>query len=64
MGNLPSLLFFWFINDFNHYICSTYRGLNIAQSSYTSINDEDMMLLKLFVLLYADDTIILVENEI
>ena len=28
------------------------------------MNSEDILLLTLFVLLYADDTIILVENEI
>ena len=28
------------------------------------MNSEDIVLLKLFVLLYADDTIILAENEI
>ena len=37
----------------------------IAQSCYPSlINSEDIVLLKLFVLLYADDTIIFAENEI
>ena len=47
-------------------ISTAYGGLNIAQSCYPSlINSEDnIVLLKLFVLLYADDTIILAENEI
>ena len=50
---------------FNEYVTTAYGGLNIAQSCYPSlINSEDIVLLKLFVLLYADDTIILVENEI
>ena len=44
-------------------ISTAYRGLNIVQSCYPSLNDEDIVLLKLFVLLYADDTIILAENE-
>ena len=60
---LSSLLFALFINDFNQYISTAYRGLNIVQSCYPSLNDEDIVLLKLFVLLYADDTIILAENE-
>ena len=60
---LSPLLFALFINDFNQYISTAYRGLNIVQSCYPSLNDEDIVLLKLFVLLYADDTIILAENE-
>ena len=60
---LSPLLFPLFINDVNQYISTDYRGLNIVQSCYPSLNDEDIVLLKLFVLLYADDTIILAENE-
>ena len=60
---LSPLLFALFINDFNQYISTAYRGLNIVQSCYPSLNDEDIVLLKLFVLLYADVTIILAENE-
>ena len=60
---LSPLLFVLFINDFNQYISTAYRGLNIVQSCYPSLNNEDIVLLKLFVLLYADDTIILAENE-
>ena len=60
---LSPLLFALFINDFNQYISTAYRGLNIVQSCYPSLNDEDIVLLKLFVLLYGDDIIILAENE-
>ena len=63
--NLSPVLFALLIYDFTEYVSTTYGGLNIAQSCYPSlINSEDIVLLKLFVLLYADDTIILVENEI
>ena len=63
--NLYPVLFALFINDFTEYVYTAYGGLNIAQSCYPSlINSEDIVLLKLFVLLYADDTIILAENEI
>ena len=63
--NLSPVLFALFINDFTKYVSTAYGGLNIAQSCYpTLINSEDIVLLKLFVLLYADDTIILAENEI
>ena len=53
------------INDFTKYVSTAYGGLKIAQSCYPSLmNSEDIVLLKLFVLLYAKDTIILAENEI
>ena len=61
---LSQLLFALFINDFNIYITPAYRDPNIVQSCYPSINDEDIVLLKLFVLLYADDRITLAENEL
>ena len=61
--NLSPVLFALFINDFTEYIGTSYQGLNIADTCYPSLNDEDIALLKLFVLLYADDTIILAENE-
>ena len=61
---LSPLLFALFINDFNQYISTAYRGLNIVQSCYPSLNDEDIVLLKLFVLLYAHVTIILAEKEL
>ena len=63
--NLSPVLFALFINDFTEYVSTAYGGLNIAQSCCPSLmNSEDIASLKLFVLLYADDTIILAENEI
>ena len=63
--NLSPVLFALFINDFTEYVSTAYRDLNIAQSCYPSlINSEDLVLLKLFVLLYVHDTLILAENEI
>ena len=59
--NLSPVLFALFINDFTEYVSTAYG----AQSCYPSLmNSEDIVLLKLFVLLYADDTIIFAENEI
>ena len=52
-----------FINDFKQYISSSYSGINIADTCYPSLNNDDIVLMKLFVLLYADDTIVLAENE-
>ena len=63
-GDNPSpLLFALFINDFKDYISMTYTGLNISDSCYPILNDQNIVLLQLFILLYADDTIILAENE-
>lgn len=61
--NLSPILFALFINDFKQHISSTCEGLNVAQSCYPILNTEDVVLMKLFVLLYADDTILLAENE-
>ena len=63
--NLSTGLLAMFINDFTKYVSTAYGGLNIAQSCYPSVmNIEDIVLLKLFVLLYTDNRIILAENEI
>ena len=63
--NLSPVPFALFITYFTEYVSTAYGGLNLAQSCYPSlINYEVIVLLKLFVILYADDTIILAENEI
>ena len=55
--NLSPFLFVLFINDFTNYDSTAYGGLNIAQSCYLSLmNSNDIVLLKIFVLLYADDS--------
>ena len=61
--NLSPLLFALFINDFSHYVGRSYKGLCVSKSCYPSLENEDALFLKLFVLLYADDTIILAKNE-
>ena len=40
-----------------------YHGINIADICYPSLKSENLVFLKLFVLLYADDTVILSKNE-
>ena len=63
--NISPVLFVLFINDFTKYVGTAYGGLNIAQSCYPSLmNSEYIVLLKLLVLLYADDKIVLAENGI
>ena len=61
--NLSLLLFALFINNFSHYVGLSYKGLCVSKSCYPSLESEDALFLKLFVLLYAADTIILAENE-
>ena len=64
--NLSPLLFSLFINDFESFLNDKYNGLKGLNDFYTAtfINDEIETFLKLYVLLYADDTIILAENPI
>ena len=61
--NLSPLLFAMFINDFSHYISQSYKGLNISRTCYHSLSNEDLEFFKLSVMLYADDTVILAEND-
>ena len=61
--NLSPLLFALFINNFLLYVGMPYNGCCVTKSCYPSLECEDALFLKLFVLLYADDTIILAENE-
>ena len=55
--NLSPLLFALFINDFSKYIDGKYRGLCI-NNCYPTLLDNDIAMLNMFVLLYADDTIV------
>ena len=52
--NLSPILYAPFINDFTKYVSTAYGSLNIALSYYPSpMNNEDIVLLKLFVLLHT-----------
>ena len=44
-------------------MANTSHGLKIADSWYPSLNDNSIHLIKLVVLLYNDDIIVLNENE-
>ena len=63
--NLSPLLFSLFINDFEEFLSPKYDGLISIDELYsnTIINEEIQTFLKLFVLLYADDTIIMAEKH-
>ena len=55
--NLSPLLFALFINDYKQNIANPYHGLNIADSCYSTLNDNSIILIKMCVLLYADDSL-------
>ena len=63
--NLSPLLFSIFLSDLELFLSKKYEGLsNFKNSVYTLLeNDDTVLYLNLFVLLYADDTIVLAENE-
>ena len=62
--NLSPLLFVLFLNDFAQHMTKVYHGLNISDTCYPSLKNQNLVVfLKLFVLPYADDTVILSENE-
>ena len=62
--NLSPLLFAIYLNDFEQFMSTKYNGLKALKKQYTNAatNDEMLTLLKLYVLLYADDTIIMAES--
>ena len=63
--NLSPLLFSLFINDFEEYLSVKYNGLSRLNNLYTEViqDDEFVAFLKLYILLYADDTIIMAETQ-
>ena len=63
--NLSPLLFSLFINDFETFLLDKYNGLKSIDNLFTNAfrNDEIDTFLKLYVLLYADDTIIMAEKH-
>ena len=58
--NLSPLLFAIYLNDFNAFLSERYNGLSKVTDS---ISNELQIYLKIFCLLYADDTLVLAENE-
>ena len=62
--NLSFLLFSLFINDFKAFLSEKYNGLRCMENLFADISDIDDFetFLKLYVLLYADDTIVLAES--
>ena len=62
--NLSPLLFAIFLNDFERYISKSYDGLSdLAADTNFYLSDDDVeYFIRIFTLLYADDTIILAES--
>ena len=62
--NLSPLLFAVFLNDLESHLCKKFNGLEFLRDQvYEHLEDDDVVIiLRLFVLLYADDTIILAES--
>ena len=63
--NLSPLLFALYINDLNEFIEKAFDGLHTISKYIEEFNDTDdtVLYLKLLILLYADDTIILAESS-
>ena len=58
--NLSPLLFALFLDDFDDAISKKFNGIDACKLYNT---DENITFIKLYSLLYADDTLILAENE-
>ena len=64
--NLSPLLFAIYLNDFESYVSQEYGGLTFVSKETSRVLDDDVleMYLRLYILLYADDTIVLAESPI
>ena len=61
--NLSPLLFCIYLNDFEEALSKCYNGLKHVSENYAAFLNNDLeVMLKLYLLLYADDTVILTED--
>ena len=61
--NLSPLLFNIFLSDLKSYLVNKYNGLSNIHDIATDIMDDNLVsYLKIYVLLYADDKILLAES--
>ena len=62
--SLSPLLFAMYLNDFENFMSTVYKGLShISAEAIKCMPDENLdVYLKLYLLLHADDTIIMSEN--
>ena len=63
--NLSPILFSIFLNDFERHISKYYDGLSdVSDAAKECLSDDDVeYFVRLYALLYADDTIVMAENE-
>ena len=63
--NLSPILFSLFLNDLSEFISHAYDGLNdVSEMAHILLsNDEIEVYFKLYILLYADDTVVFAEPE-
>ena len=64
--NVSPVLFSLFLNDLTEFISHAYDGLNGISDVFKILlsNDEIEVYFKLYILLYADDTVILAESAL
>ena len=57
--NLPPILFSLFLNDLVQFMSNSYNGLSTLSEDIASVlsNDDVELFFKLYLLLYADDTV-------
>ena len=61
--NLSPLLFVIYLNDFDSFVSRNYNGLELRAEVHSTLNEGEVgTFLKLYVLLYTDDTIVLAET--
>ncbi len=63
--NLSPLLFALYLNDLQNFLAKAYDGLQTTSKLIENYNETDdtVLYIKLFALLYADDTIIMAETK-
>lgn len=61
--NLSPLLFSIYLNDFENVLSSSHNGLKYIADMSNTFESESEVMLNLYLLLYADDTIIMSENS-
>ena len=62
-NNLSPLLFALFVHDFSKYIEGKYKGLSI-NNCYPTLLDDDIVIINMFVLLYADENACELQNAL